>query len=41
MKKFDVIKSEIDLLTTDEEIEQYVVNRLNKLENSIKEETIG
>ena len=41
MKKFDVIKGEIDLLITDEEIEQYVVNRLNKLENSIKEETIG
>lgn len=41
MKNFDVIKSEIDLLTTDEEIEQYVANRLNKLENSIKEETIG
>ena len=40
MKKFDVIKGEIDLLITDEEIEQYVVNRLNKLENSIKEETI-
>ena len=35
MKNFDVIKSEIDLLTTDEEIEQYVANRLNKLENRV------
>lgn len=41
MKNFQTIKQEIDLLTDDEEIETYVKNRLDTLEESIKEETIG
>ncbi len=41
MKNFQTIKKEIDLLTNDEEIEKYVKNRLDTLEEGINEETIG